>query len=87
MLSILRANEFLVLSRKIRPLTAGETAYLFQAEAIPESNKELYFDIMMAGPCEIIVVSKLAAVYDAQTLLYGAAPFGRRRLAQPDETM
>jgi hypothetical protein len=36
---------------------------------------------MMAGPCEIIVVSKLAAVYDAQTLLYGAAPFGRRRLA------
>ena len=83
--TILRANEFVIVSRKTRILTGGEVAYLFHKEKIPESNKELYFDLMMAGPSEILVVSKLSAVYDAKTLLNGASPYGRRRLNQLHE--
>jgi hypothetical protein len=83
--SILRANEFLIIKQVIRPLTAGETLYLFNQEKISEENKALYFDIMMQGPCEILVVSKLSAVYDARTLFYGASPYGRRRMNQANE--
>jgi hypothetical protein len=46
MVNILRANEFLILRRKIRPLTGGEVAYLVKEEGIPESNKDFYFDLM-----------------------------------------
>ena len=78
--NILRANEFLILKQVIRPLTAGETLYLFQQEQTSEANKALYFDLMMQGSCEILVVSKLSGVYDARTLFYGASPYGRRRM-------
>ena len=80
MVNILRANEFLILRRKIRPLTGGEVAYLIKEEGIPESNRDFYFELMQSGPCEILVVSKLSGVYDAKTLMNGASPFGRRRL-------
>jgi hypothetical protein len=83
--NILRANEFLILKRKIRPLTGGEVGYLFKEEGIPETNKEFYFDLMQSGPSEILVVSKLAGVYDAKTLMNGSSPFGRRRLNQVNE--
>lgn len=48
--SILRANEFCILKKIIRPLTNGEVAYLFKAEEIQETNKELYFNLMLSGP-------------------------------------
>lgn len=83
--NILRANEFLILRRKIRPLTGGEITYLYQEEQIMESNKSFYFNLMQEGPCEILVVSKLSGVYDAKTLLNGSSPFGRRRLNQLNE--
>lgn len=83
--TILRANEFVIIHRKTRILTGGEVAYLYHKENIPESNKDLYFDLMMAGPSEILVVSKLSAVYDAKTLLNGSSPYGRRRLNQLNE--
>ena len=35
---------------------------------------------MLSGPSEIIVVSKISAVYDCNTLFNGANPFGRRRI-------
>jgi len=82
---ILRANEFMIIKRKIRPLNKAETAYLFRAEKIKKENSKMYYDIMMSGPCEIIVVSKIAAVYDAKTLFNGANPYGRRRVAQINE--
>lgn len=47
LVNILTSNEFLILKRKIRPLTGGEVAYLCRKEQIPESNKALYFDLMM----------------------------------------
>lgn len=64
----------------MRVLTAGEVAYLLKQEKIPENNKDLYFTLMMEGPVEVLVVSKLAAVYDAKILFDGASPFGRRRI-------
>ena len=80
LLKIVRANEFLVLKRKIRMLTKAEVAYLFRAEKIEERNSHLYFNMMLAGPSEVIVVSKISAVYDCNTLFNGANPYGRRRL-------
>ena len=36
--------------------------------------------MMLSGPCEIIVVTKISAVYDCNTLFNGANPYGRRRI-------
>jgi hypothetical protein len=36
--------------------------------------------MMNSGPAEIVIVSKIGAVFDAKTLFNGAAPFGRRRI-------
>ena len=79
-LKIMQANEFLVLKRQIRMLTKAEVAYLFRTEKISKRNSQLYFDMMMSGPAELVVVSKLAAVYDCNTLFNGANPYGRRRI-------
>jgi hypothetical protein len=61
-------------------LSLAECAYLFRSEKIPEANNKLYFDLMMAGPCDIIILSKIGAVHDARTLFNGANPYGRRRV-------
>lgn len=78
--SILRLNNFLILKRKIRVLSKQEISYLFTKEKISESNAELYYNTMSEGPCEVVVVSKIAAVADAHTMVNGATPFGRRRV-------
>lgn len=39
----------------------------------------------MAGPAEIIVVSKISAVHDCNTLFNGANPYGRRRINYTNE--
>ena len=80
LLQIIKANEFLILKRQIRKLTKAEVAYLFRAEKIQERNSKLYYDMMMSGAAEIIVVSKISAVYDCNTLFNGANPTGRRRI-------
>ena len=80
LLQIVRANEFLILKRQIRMLTRAEVAYLYRAEKIQKRNSSLYYDMMLSGPCEIIVVSKISAVYDCSTLFNGANPYGRRRI-------
>mgnify|MGYP000963205019 CR=1 FL=1 len=36
--------------------------------------------MMMAGPAEVIVVSKISAVHDCHTIFNGANPLGRRRV-------
>ena len=41
--------------------------------------------MMLSGPAEIIVVSKISAVYDCSTLFNGANPYGRRRINYLDE--
>ena len=80
LLKIMQANEFLVLKRQIRMLTKAEVAYLYRSEKVQERNSKLYFDMMMAGPAEIVVVSKISAVNDCNTLFNGANPYGRRRI-------
>jgi len=76
----MKANEFLILKRKTRMLTKAEVAFLFRAEKIPQRNNQLYYDMMLSGPAEIIVVSKISAVSDCHTIFNGANPFGRRRI-------
>ncbi len=41
--------------------------------------------MMLDGPCEVIVLSKVGAVVDVLTILDGANPFGRRRMNQINE--
>ena len=41
--------------------------------------------MMMSGPCEVIIVSKIGAVYDAKTLFNGSNPYGRRRINMLNE--
>ena len=45
-------------------LTKAEVAYLYRAEGIQKRNSKLYYDMMLGGACEIIIVSKISAVYD-----------------------
>ncbi len=45
-----------------------------------------YYNVMMEGNSEIVVVSKLGAVADLKSLVDGSAPYGRRRIAQLDES-
>jgi len=66
-------------------LTKNEVMYLFSQENISKENEELYVSLMLDGPCEVLVVSKVGAVPDVLTILDGANPFGRRRLNQANE--
>jgi len=51
-----------------------------------KENSDMYYEIMMEGPSEIICLSKVAAVNDAKVLFQGSAPYGRRRVNQINET-
>jgi hypothetical protein len=51
-----------------------------------EDNSALFFGLMLLGPAEIIVVSKVSAVVDAKTIFSGADPLGRRRVNQTKES-
>jgi len=77
---ILKANDFTIIKRKIRMLTKAEVAHMFKQEKMQEDNATLFFGLMLLGPVEIIVVSKVAAVSDAKTIFSGADPYGRRRV-------
>lgn len=82
---ILKANEFTILKRTVRPLSKAEVGYLLHSERIHDNNHALYFDLMMDGPVEIVALSKLGGVADLKTLFNGANPFGRRRTNQSNE--
>jgi len=80
LVQIFKANEFVILNSKVRMLTKNEVMYLFNQENISKENEDLYVSLMLDGPCEVLVVSKVGAVPDILTILDGANPFGRRRL-------
>ena len=82
---ILKANEFSILKRIVRPLSKAEVGYLLHSEKIHDNNHALYFDLMMDGPVEILALSKMGAVSDLKTLFHGSNPFGRRRTNQSNE--
>lgn len=81
LVQILKANDFVVVKRKIRMLKKSEASYLSRVEEISPVNAELYYNMMMDGEAEILVLSKLGAVHDALSIVNGANPFGRRRIA------
>lgn len=84
LVEILKANDFLVLERQTRVLTRQEASHLCKLEKVSPGNIELALDYAMAGPSEIVVVSKLGAVNDARTLCHGSET-GRRRTSLVDE--
>ena len=84
-LQIIKANDFVVLKRKIRLLKKTEAIFLAKSEKVLEKNRQLYFNMMMDGPVEIIVVTKTGAIFDGLTLVNGGGIFGRRRVAQSNE--
>ena len=59
---ILKANDFLIIKRKRRALTHPEASYLCKLEKISAENIELYFNTVLSGPSEIVIVSKVGAV-------------------------
>ena len=63
-------------------LLKSEVMYLAEVEKVTKDQAEIYYNLMMDGDCEIIVVSKLGAVEDLQSLVDGCKPFGRRRIPQ-----
>jgi hypothetical protein len=82
---ILRLNDFVILKRKVRMLTRAEVAFMAEQEGITDDKCEMYYNIMMESDSEVVAVTKLGAVSDLKSLTDGAAPFGRRRLAQQNE--
>ena len=81
-LQILKVNDFTIIKRKVRMLNKSEVMYLADVEKITKDKAEMYYNLMMDGDCEIIVVSKLGAVHDLQSLVDGCKPYGRRRVPQ-----
>ena len=63
-------------------LSKSEVLYLAGVEKVTKDKAELYYNLMMDGDCEIVVVSKLGAVEDLQSIVDGNNPYGRRRVAQ-----
>jgi hypothetical protein len=85
LVQILKLNEFTILKRKVRMLTKAEVSFLAESEGVTDENCSHYYNIMMDGETEIVVVTKLGGVSDLKSLVDGCAPLGRRRLAQVNE--
>jgi hypothetical protein len=79
-IKILKANDFIILKRKIRVLTKTEIAYLAKKDNINNENLEAYSNMMQSSRSEILALTKIGALRDAQTIVDGTAPFGRRRV-------
>lgn len=84
MVEILKKNGFLVLERKVQTLNRQQATILCNMETVSESHLELYLDMVMSGPSEILVVSKLGAISDAKSIVHGSTT-GRRRQNQVDD--
>ena len=81
LIKILKINDFTILKRKTRMLNKSEVAFMAETEQITDEKCENYYNIMMDGEVEIIVVTKFGAVSDLKSLVDGSAPLGRRRIA------
>ena len=79
-IQILKLNDFTIVKRKIRTLTKSEVVYLSELESIIRDKAEVYYNLMMDGDCEIVVVSKFGAVEDLKSLASGCKPYGRLRI-------
>ncbi len=81
-IQILKLNDFTIIKRKIRSLSKSEVVFLAEHENITKDKADLYYNLMMDGNCEIVVVSKLGAVEDLKSIAHGSNPYGRRRIPQ-----
>ena len=83
LVEVLRANGFRVLERAQIKLNRQQAAALCRMEKVSEDHAELYVDVVMASPSEVVVVSKIGAVADARAIIHGSTT-GRRRGNQQD---
>jgi hypothetical protein len=82
---ILKANDFLILKRVKKTLSRSEAVYLCKLEKITKENAEFFVDQVLSGPSEIVVVSKMGAVKDAQVLCNGSQTGRRKKNQTSDE--
>lgn len=61
-------------------LSKSEVMYMAEVEKITKDKSEMYYNLMMDGDSEIVVVGKLGAVEDLQSIVDGSKPYGRRRV-------
>ena len=71
LMNILKINKFNILSRKILVLNETQISYLYHNEFPSEAkiSFELYHRMMSDGNCEILILSKLSAFCDLNTLI------------------
>lgn len=81
---VLRANGFIILDRCQVKLSRSQAAALCRMEKVNADQAELYIDIVMSSPNEVVVCSKIGAVQDARSIVHGSLT-GRRRANQLDE--
>jgi hypothetical protein len=63
------------LKRRQTILTSQEARYLATLEKVDDSNTEAYIKMMTSGAVEIVLVSKRAAMYEANILLNGSKDY------------
>lgn len=76
--SILKANDFLIIERKVLTLNKYQATVLARMEKVSSDMAEMYVDNVIGSPSEVIVVSKIGAVNDARSICHGSTS-GRRR--------
>lgn len=82
---ILKANDFLIIKRIVKTISREEALTICHMEKVTKSNVELYIDTVLAGPSEIVIMSKIGAIQDAKTISSGSLT-GRRRSNQVGES-
>lgn len=80
---VMRANGFQILERTKVKLNREQATALCRMEKVSADQAELYIDIVMSSPNEVVVVSKIGAVFDARAIVHGSIT-GRRRANQLD---
>ena len=59
---ILKANDFLIIKRIMKTISREEALKICHMEKVTKSNVELYIDTVLAGPSEIVIMSKIGAI-------------------------
>ena len=82
---ILRVNNMYIVKKHHRMLTPAEATLLCKMEGINAPDwMDTYKKIMLEGPIEIYLVSKIGAVAEARAIVDGCMR-GRKRVSQKNE--
>ena len=82
---ILRANDFLIVKRKVVTIDREQAIKICRMEKVTKDNVDVYVDTVLAGPSEILIMSKIGAIHDAKTICSGSLT-GRRRSNQTGDS-